>query len=202
MPLSVLTIVGKLKVANSLIFLVDAWAKMPQSSLEKSSEEDYFRVMKGSTVSKDYSALENEMAGDLNAAATSVALMSGGGTKKVRLHKSHLKGIIPDGAVIEVQSLTFTKLSMGDIICVTQGSETVLRRFIRLKMTNKDTYLETTHDGSDQKEPLSKSALVGRVISVKAGGRDFDPHKAENPFSRLWGKLTEYGTHKAFGLFG
>ncbi len=158
--------------------------------------------MKGSTVSKDYNALENKLAGDLNAAATSVALMSGGGTQKVRLKTSHLKSIIPDGAVIQIQSLTFTKLAMGDIICVTKGTETVLRRFVRLKMTNKDTYLETVCEGMEKKELMSKSALVGRVISVTAGGRDFDPHKEENPFARLWGKMTEYGTHKAFGLFG
>lgn len=158
--------------------------------------------MKGSTVSKDYSALKNELAGDLSAAATSVSLMNKGGTKKVRLVSSDLKGLIPDGATLEIEAVQFTKLAMGDVICISTGRETSVRRFVKLKMTKEDTYLLTAYDGFGKKEALPKGALVGRVVNVTAGGKTFHPLKNENALSGFWGRLTEYGTHKAFGLFG
>jgi hypothetical protein len=158
--------------------------------------------MKGSTVSKNYSNLQNELAGDLTAAATSVSLMGANGTKKVRIGKSHLPRLIPDGATLEVQAVTFTKLQMGDVICVSAGRDTVVRRFVKLKMTKADTYLLTAYDGFTKKEVLPKGALIGKVVSVQAQGRTFDPQKEENFLTAFWGRLTEYGTHKAFGIFG
>lgn len=158
--------------------------------------------MKGSTVSKDYSTLQNELAGDLNAAATSVSLMNKGGSKKLRLAHSDLKSLMPDGAVLEVEAVNFTKLAMGDVVCVTTGRETAVRRFVKLKMTKADTYMLTAYDGFGKKEALPKSALVGRVINVTVGDKSYHPLKKENPVSAFWGRLTEYGTHKAFGLFG
>ena len=160
------------------------------------------KAMKGSTVSKDYSTLQNELAGDMNAAATSVSLMNKGGTKKLRLGQSDLKGLIPDGAVLEVEAVNFTKLAMGEVICVSTGRETVVRRFVKLKMTKADTYMLTAYDGFGKKEALPKSVLIGRVVNVTAGGKEFHPLKNENPLSAFWGRLTEYGTHKAFGMFG
>lgn len=158
--------------------------------------------MKGSTVSKDYSELQRELAGDLSAAATSVSLMNKGGTKKVRLVSSDLKALIPDGSTLEIEAVQFTKLAMGDVICISTGRETSVRRFVKLKMTKEDTYLLTAYDGFGKKEALPKGALVGRVVNVIAGGKTFHPLKNENPISGFWGRLTEYGTHKAFGLFG
>jgi hypothetical protein len=158
--------------------------------------------MKGTTLSKDYSSLQNELAGDLSAAATAVSLAGGAGTKKVKLVKSDLTALIPDGCVLEVQAVNFTKLQMGDIICVSAGRETSVRRFVKLKMTKADTYILTAYDGFDKKEALPKSCLIGKVVSVQAQGQTYDPRKKEGAFSAFWGKLTEYGTHKAFGLFG
>lgn len=168
------------------------------------SSEQAIRIekMKGSTVSKDYSALKNELAGDLSAAATSVSLMSKGGTKKVRLVHSNLPRLIPDGATLEVEAVNFTKLAMGDVICVSTGKETSVRRFVKLKMTKEDTYLLTAYDGFGKKEALPKSVLIGRVVNVTAGGQTYHPLNKENPLSGFWGRLTEYGTHKAFGIFG
>lgn len=158
--------------------------------------------MKGPILSKDYRSLQNELAGDLSAAATSVSLMQKGGTKKLRLVQSDLPHLIPDGAVLEVESINFTKLAMGDVICISTGRETSVRRFIKLKMTSADTYLLTAHKGLNKKEALPKGALVGRVVSVTAGGETFSPLRKENALSAFWGKLTEYGTHKAFGFIG
>lgn len=157
--------------------------------------------MKGSTVSKDYSAMQSELAGDLNAAAASVTI-GAGGSKKIKLPTSHLPNVIPNGSVIEVQAVNFTKLEMGDFICVTSGRETVVRRFVKLKMTKQDTYILAAYEGFGKKEALAKAALIGKVVSVTAQGRTFDPRKEENPLRAFWGKLTEYGTHKAFGVFG
>lgn len=157
--------------------------------------------MKGTTLSKDYSHLKKELAGDLSAAATSVSLSSSG-VRKVKLPTSHLRSLIPDGAVLEVQTIKFTKLQMGDVICVSTGRETMVRRYVKLKMTKNGEYLLTAYDNCGKKEALPKTALLGKVVSVQANGRTFDPRKEENPLSAFWGKLTEYGTHKAFGIFG
>lgn len=153
-------------------------------------------------MSKDYSALQNEIAGDVSAAATSVSLSSGVGSKRLRLSKSDLIALIPDGAVIEVQAVNFTKLQMGDVICVSAGRETVVRRYVKLKMTKQGEYLLCAYDGFGKKEALPKSSLIGKVVSVQAGGENYDPRKKEGPLAAFWGKLTEYGTHKAFGIFG
>ena len=158
--------------------------------------------MKGSALSKDYSALQNEIAGDMKAAEASVSLSVGGGSKKIRLPKSDLAALIPDGAVLEVQAVNFTKLQMGEIVCCAHGRDTVVRRFVKLKMTKQGEYLLFAYDGFGKKEALPKSAVIGKVVSVTAQGQTYDPHKRENPLSAFWGKLTEYGTHKAFGLFG
>lgn len=148
-------------------------------------------------MSKDYSALQNEIAGDLNAAATTAA-----GQKKIKLGNSDLKSLIPDNAVLELQPVQFTKLQMGDVICVSSGRDTVVRRYVKLKMTKQGEYLLCAYDGFGKKEALPKSCLIGRVISVTAQGRTYNPRKEEGAFAAFWGKLTEYGTHKAFGIFG
>ncbi len=142
------------------------------------------------------------MAGDLNAAATSVSLLNKGGTKKVRLARSDLQRLIPDDSTLEIEAVQFTKLVMGDVICVSTGRETSVRRFVKLKMTKEDTFLLTAYDGFGKKEALPKSVLIGRVVNVTARGQTYHPLKKENPLSAFWGKLTEYGTHKAFGIFG
>jgi hypothetical protein len=157
--------------------------------------------MKGSTLSKDYASLQNELASDLTAAATS-ASVGGAGPKKLKLPTSHLKSLIPDGATLEVHPIKFTKLQMGDIICVTSGKDIQVRRYVKLKMTKQGEYLLTAYDGFDKKEALAKGALIGKVVSVQAQGRTYDPRKEEGALAAFWGKLTEYGTHKAFGLFG
>lgn len=148
-------------------------------------------------MSKDYRTLQNDLASDLTAAAAVTS-----GARKVKLNKSDLRSLIPDGATVEVQQITFTKLQMGDVILVSSGRETVVRRFVKLKMTKSDTYLLTAYEGFDKKEALAKSCLIGKVVNVQVGDRSYDPVKEEGLFKAFWGKLTEYGTHKAFGLIG
>jgi 3D (Asp-Asp-Asp) domain-containing protein len=147
----------------------------------------------------DYKDLQSQIAGDLTAAATSASLAGGSKTRKVSIVKSELPSIIPTGSRVSLESVAFGKLSMGDIICVNMGSSPQVRRFIRLKMTQSSTVLITAYEGFSQKEALPTTSLVGRVVQVDANGKTWDPSK-ENPLSRFWHKLTEYGTHKPFGL--
>ena len=88
---------------------------------------------------------------------------------------------------------------MGDIICVNTGKSAQVRRFIKLKMTKSNTALLTAYEGFNKKEALPTSSLVGKVVEVEANGKSWDPNKV-NPLTRFWHKLTEYGTHKPFGL--
>ena len=151
------------------------------------------------TLSKDYNQLRSQIAGDLTAAATSASLAGGSGKKKVRIIDSELPSAIPAGSRVSLESVAFGKLNMGDIICVNTGKSAQVRRFIKLKMTKSDTLLLTAYEGFEKKEALPKSSLVGRVVEVEAGGRTWDPNK-ESALKRFWDKLTEYGTHKPFGL--
>jgi len=150
-------------------------------------------------VTKDYKDLHQQIAGDISAAATSASLTSGGKRKRIRLPKSDLPSIVPPGTAVALENVAIGKLNMGDVICVTLGEGPQVRRFVKLKMTAQDTYLLTAHEGSDKKEALPKSALVGRVAEAELGSRKWDPSK-ENLLKKFWGKLTEYGTHKPFGL--
>lgn len=150
-------------------------------------------------MANDYSSLQNQMAGDMSAAATAAALGGGGGRKKIHIRQSELPSLVPNGARVWIEGTAISKLVMGDIICVTLGQGPQLRRFVRLKMTQSDTLLITAYEGFNKKEALPKSSLVGKVVEAEAGGKKWDPNK-QNPIARFWGKLTEYGTHKPFGL--
>ena len=135
----------------------------------------------------------------MNAAATSASMVGGSKVKKVRIEQSDLPSVIPHRAQVSLQAVAFGKLGMGDLICVMIGGEQKVRRFIKLKMTQNDTLLLTAYEGFGKKEALPKSVLIGRIIEVEGGGRTWDPTK-ESPLKRFWGRLTEYGTHKPFGL--
>lgn len=139
------------------------------------------------------------MAGDVHAAAASASMASGGKNKKFRIVESHLPSDIPHGAEVFVEPVAFGKLSMGDIICVNLNGAAKVRRFVKLKMTTSDTYLLAAYEGYDKKEALPKSSLVGRVVKAEAAGKSWTPGK-ENILQKFWSKLTEYGTHKPFGL--
>ncbi len=91
---------------------------------------------------------------------------------------------------------------MGDIICVRDGSELAVCRFVKAKIMKSNTFLLVAKEGHEKKEPLPRDALLGIVEKVEHGGKVFNPSSRENPFKKFWGKLTEYGTHKPFGLFG
>ncbi len=148
-------------------------------------------------MSKDYSHMQAQMAGDLRAAA---AVSSTAKEKDFRISTSHLPKIIPSGAKVNVKSLPIGKLKMGDIICVSMDKQVVLRRFLKLKLAKNDTYLLTAYEGFDRKEALPKSCLLGRVVTFEAGGQVLDPYKLEGLFGKFWNRLTEYGTHAPFGI--
>lgn len=157
-------------------------------------------IKKGTNpLSNDYRALQNQLAGDLTAAATSASLAGGAKSKKVRIIESELPSTIPQGSKVSLEQVAFGKLTMGDIICVNTGSRPQVRRFIKLKMTKNQTALMTACEGSAQKEMLPTSSLVGKVVEVESGGKSWDPNK-ENFLTKFWQKLTQYGTHKPFGI--
>lgn len=73
---------------------------------------------------------------------------------------------------------------------------------MKTKITRENTLLLSAKEGSEQKDPIPQNALLGRVEEVEAGGAVFEPLKREGLFKSLMGRLTEYGTHRPFGLFG
>ena len=150
-------------------------------------------------LSQDYSKLQSQLAGDLSAAAATAAMADGGKRKKLRVSGSELASAVPAGATVKLEQVAMSKLKMGDILCVNLGQGPELRRFVKLKIAKTDTYLLTANDELSVKEPLPNSAVIGKVVEAEIAGRKWDPSK-ENPFRRFWSKLTEYGTHKPFGI--
>lgn len=128
---------------------------------------------------------------ELRLAVSAAALTKSGASRQLPLGRSDLPSIISNDTLIKVKAVKFSDLKMGDIVCVRQGGQIAVRRFVKLKMTNQDTYLLVAREGCDQKETLSRAALVGKV----------DETRPEGLLTKFWGRLTEYGTHKPFGLF-
>ena len=152
-------------------------------------------------MNKDYSNLHQSIAGDVTAAATAASLVGGKKRKKLRLRGSDLPSLVPGGSQVCIEAVAVGKLTMGYIICINPGNGEApqVRRFVKLKITKDDTYLLTASEGVAKKQPLPKSALVGKVVEAEANGKKWDPTQ-ENPLKKFWGKLTEYGTHKPFGI--
>lgn len=152
-------------------------------------------------MNKDYTDLHQQIRGDVSAAATAASLADGRKRRKIRLRGSDLPSTVPGGSQISIEAVAVGKLVMGDIICINagEGDGPQVRRFVKLKMTKHDTLLLTASEASNTKLPLPKSALVGKVVQAESNGKKWDPTK-ENPIKKFWGKLTEYGTHKPFGL--
>ncbi|MFA5504789.1 MAG: hypothetical protein WC314_18970 [Vulcanimicrobiota bacterium] len=142
------------------------------------------------------------LAQELQVAVTTASLGDKGKTRRVMLVESNLPSIIPSQSLLKVRSLKFQELKKGDIICVRIGSGFWVRRFIKSKMTRDNTLLLVAQEGFDKKESIPMNALLGKVDEVEHNGRAFDPLAGENFLKSFWGKLTEYGTHKAFGFIG
>ena len=132
-------------------------------------------------------------------AATSMGVA--GNARKIRLNDSDVPSLAPSESVLEVQPVKFTELKMGDLICVRDGNTFNVRRFVKVKMAKSDTYLLTAREGFDKKEALPRNSLMGRVESVTHRGQSFNPMATESFMKKFFGKLTEYGTHKPFGIF-
>lgn len=137
---------------------------------------------------------------ELRFAATTAAIGAKSGSRQLPLTKSDVPSVIPSGSSISVESIKFSDLKMGDFICICVGNSFEVRRFVKVKMTKADTYLLTAKEGFGKKEAVTRSSLMGKVVQVRHGNDSFDPSKAHNVLKQFWGKLTEYGTHKPFGL--
>ncbi len=144
----------------------------------------------------------SSISSELRLAATTASMTDFGTSRNIMLVTSDLEKLIPSGSLLSVRSIKFSSLKMGDIICVREGSSIAVRRFVKTKMTPSETYLLTAKQDFDKKEPVRRDRLLGRVDTFQHSGQTIDPHRVEGPLKRFWGKLTEYGTHKAFGLFG
>jgi hypothetical protein len=138
---------------------------------------------------------------ELRIAATAASMSDLGSTRQVRLNESELPSLIPSGAILNVKAVKFSELKMGDLICVRVGSTLVVRRFVKTKMTRSNTFLLTAKEGFDKKEAIARTSLIGKVEKVCCGGTSYDPAQREGILTQFWGKLTEYGTHKPFGIF-
>lgn len=152
--------------------------------------------MAAATIEKRETSITQELR--FAVAATS---MGAGSSRKVRLPESDVPSLVPSGSTLEVSSVKFCDLKMGDLICVQVGGSFNIRRFVKVKMTKKDTYLLTAREGFDKKEALPRNSLMGRVDSATHRGQKIDPNSQENFLTKFWGKLSEYGTHKPFGIF-
>lgn len=137
---------------------------------------------------------------ELSTALTDASLTGSGSTRHLRLENSDLPSLIPAQALLKVKDTKFDALKMGELICVRLGGAVAIRRFVRTKMTTSQTLLLTAREGFGKKEALPKGCLLGRVESINTGNESFDPLKGEGLLVRFWGMLTEYGTHKPFGI--
>jgi hypothetical protein len=138
---------------------------------------------------------------ELRAAVTTASLGDRGKSRNVMLMESELPTLVPSQSLLKVRSVRFQELKMGDIICVRVGSTFRVRRFVKTKITREHTLLLVAQEGFNKKDPVPLNAFLGKVDEVESAGRVFDPLKKENFFQTFWGKLTEFGTHKPFGLF-
>lgn len=139
---------------------------------------------------------------ELRVASAALSAFNGKKEQTLRLADSDLPSLIPDNSSLKVRSVKFTDLKMGDLICVQMGNTFAVRRFVKTKVAKQDHYLLTAREGFGKKEALLRSSLIGKIESVQHQGQTFDPASREGAGKKFWGMLTEYGTHKAFGLFG
>lgn len=140
------------------------------------------------------------LAEELSAAATAASMTSSGTTRHIQLADSELPSLVPSGSLLKVRATKFSVLNMGDLICVRVNGAFAVRRFVKTKFTNSDTYILVAHEGNTEKEVLPRNCLLGKIEAINAGGKTYNPLASEGPIKRFWGKLTEYGTHKPFGL--
>lgn len=138
---------------------------------------------------------------ELRAAVTTASLGNRGKSRNIMLVESELPSMVPPNSLLKVRSVRFQDLKMGDIICVRVGSTFRVRRYVKTKITREHTLLLVAQEGYDKKEPIPLNAFLGKVDGVEHGGRVVDPTKNESFLQNLWGKLTEFGTHKPFGIF-
>lgn len=147
------------------------------------------------------SSRENpSLAEELRVAVTTASLGENGATRRIMLVDSNLPSLIPSQSLLKVRSVKLSELKMGDVICVRVGSSFLVRRFIKVKMTKNNTILLTAQEGYNQKEPIPMSGFLGKVDEVEHAGRSYNPLSKQNFFQSFMGKLTEYGTHKPFGI--
>lgn len=138
---------------------------------------------------------------ELRLAVATASIGDTGKTRKVHLLESDLPSLVPSQSLLKVRSVKFNDLKMGDIVCVRVGNKITVRRFVKTKITRSHTLLLTAEEGADKKEALPQNCLLGKVDKVSFGGQTFDPASKENFLQKFWGKLSEYGTHKPFGIF-
>ncbi len=137
---------------------------------------------------------------ELRAAATAASLSSTGTTKHLQIQDSDVPSLVPNNAFIKVTSTKLQDLKMGDLVCVRAGGSYSVRRFVKVKHAASQTLVLTAREGYGKKEPITRASLLGKVEAISVGGKAVDPLKNEGILKSFWGKLTEYGTHKPFGL--
>lgn len=145
-------------------------------------------------------SLSDQIAQELSAATTAASMSSSGTTRHIKIEESDLPSLIPDASLIRVKPCKFGGLKMGDLICIRTGSTFAVRRFVKTKMMGPKTLLLTVREGFAKKEALPTGCLLGKIEAVNSGESSYDPLQTTGLWQRFWGMLTEYGTHKPFGL--
>lgn len=145
----------------------------------------------------DYAGFRNRAAGDLGQASLAAQTLDGksGAHSKMRVKQSDVEPSIPSGCHIEVQPCGVSKLRFGDIVSVRLDKEVGLRRFIRMQVSNKGTFLIVTRQGEAAiQEILRDAALVGRVVGCEFKGEKLNPYRFDKGMAAISNRLTEFGT--------
>ncbi len=148
-------------------------------------------------MARNYRGFQASMAQEISTASLAAQATQSRKSKKITVHDSDLKKLVPSGSQIELKPTVFTKLKAGDVLYVRLNKQLHLRRFIKMKMTKDEAYLVVIHDGQKKAQVLPKGCLLGKVEKVTHAGKTYDPTR-ESVVANFVNALTEYGTHIPF----
>lgn len=145
-------------------------------------------------MAQDYRGFQDKIGADMASASASAAGMEKLRGTKLRIRNSDLEKLIPSGSTVEYQPMPCHRLKFGDIIFVRAGKEFVLRRYIGFQVAKAGAVAAVARANPARLETYPDAAVVGKVLSVDAAGKHFDPHKKESQMQRWANEWTCFGT--------
>lgn len=82
---------------------------------------------------------------------------------------------LPGGALVCLQTISFSKLQGGDYILVSGDSGNAVRRFVRIDTTGNSTKLVLA-DSAGRRHSIAFSRLMGLISGVKLDGKPYNPN--------------------------